>query len=67
MVSASPSLIAEIAVPAQPVDATPSHRNDFSKSLFTIFSVRAVIQMDICRGKAEAIAMEDEAEKAVSE
>jgi hypothetical protein len=38
-----------------------------SKSLFTIFSVRAVIRVDICRGNAEAIGMEDEAEKAVSE
>jgi hypothetical protein len=29
--------------------------------------VREVIKMDICRGQAEAIAMEYEAEKAVSE
>jgi hypothetical protein len=38
-----------------------------SKSLFTIFEVLEVIKVAICTWEAEAIAMGDEAEKAVSQ
>jgi hypothetical protein len=37
------------------------------KSLFTIFEVLEVIKVAICTWEAEAIAMGDEAEKAVSQ